>query len=96
MSVPAFVELAEILADLLRQADPLGDPLRDLAVAGENRNAHLQRFGETLLHGLAELLRRHVGEDAGEGADKGRGEFRMAAHVDEGEILAKGDLVAEG
>ena len=95
VSVPALVELTEIFADLLRKTDALRDPLRNLAMAGQNRNAHLQSFGKALLDGIGQFRGRRVGEQAREGANEGFDDFRVAAHVDAGKILAKGDLVAK-
>ena len=82
MAVPALIELAEIFADLFRQADPLRDPLRHLAVAGENRNADLHGLGKALLDGLGELIGRHVREVRVKARTKISAEFRLVAHVD--------------
>ena len=60
VSVPALVELTEIFADLLRKTDALRDPLRNLAMAGQNGNAHLQSFGKALLDGFGQFRGRSV------------------------------------
>ena len=62
VSVPALVELAEILADLVRKADPFRDPLGHLAVAGQDRNAHLQGLGKAALDRLASSVGGTSGE----------------------------------
>lgn len=95
MSVPALVELAEVLANIFGKTDALRDPLGDLAVAGEDRHADVQCVGESLLDGVGQLGRRRVGKQTGEGADEGIDDVRVAAHIDAAEILAKRDLVAE-
>ena len=56
--VPALVELTEIVADLFRKTDALRDPLGHFAMAGQNRNAHLQSFGEALLDGFGQFRGR--------------------------------------
>ena len=65
-------------------------------MAGEDRDADLDRLGKALLHRLLQLVGRQVGEDAGEGADEDRPELGMAAEVGDREVLAERDLVAEG
>ena len=95
VSVPALVELAEVRAYLLRKTEPRSDPLRDFAVAGEDRHADVHGVGEALLDGLRQFRRRRVREHAREGADESLEDLRMAAHVDQRQILAKRDLVAE-
>jgi len=48
-SVPALVDLTEVFTDLLRQADPFGDPLCNFAVTGQNRDVDLRALGEAPL-----------------------------------------------
>ena len=96
LPVPALVDLAEIFADLLRQADALRDPLRDLAVPGQDGDVHLRALGKAALHRLGQLLRRRAGKLSRDGADEELDEFRPVAHVDVMELAAKGDLVAPG
>ena len=95
LSVPALVELAEIFADLVRKTDPLRDPLRHLAVAGQNGNAHLHGLGKAPLDRLGQFRGRRVGEGARDGADDRLGELRLVADVDALKVPAQRDLVAE-
>ena len=44
LAVPAFVDLPEIAPDLLGQAKPLADPLRDLAMRRQHRASHRERL----------------------------------------------------
>jgi hypothetical protein len=94
-SVPALVELAEIFADLVRKTDPLRDPLGDLAVAGQNRNADLHGLGKAPLNRLGQFRRRRVRKGARDGAGNRFNELRLVANVDALKVAAKGDLVAK-
>ena len=95
-AVPALVDLAEIFTDLLRQADPFGDPLRDLTVTGQNRDVDLWPLGEAALDLLCQFLRRRAGKLSCNGPDKDFDEFGSVAHVDVMKLAAQGDLVAPG
>ena len=93
-AVPAFVDLAQTFADVLRQADALRDPLRNLAVSGQDRDVHLRTFGQAALHRLFQLFGRRAGKFSLQGADHEFDEFRPVAHIDVMELAAQRDLVA--
>ena len=62
LSIPALIDLTEIFADVLRQADALRDPLRNLAMSGQDGDVHLRGLGKTALHRLGQFLRRRAGD----------------------------------
>ena len=74
--------------------EPLGDPLRDLAVPREDRNVHLRRLGEATLNGLGQLFRRRAREEAGDGSDEDRGKLRPVSEVEALQLSTERDLVA--
>ena len=52
LSVPSLVDLTEIFADVRRQSDALSDPLRNLAMSGQDGDIDLRSLGKATLHRL--------------------------------------------
>ena len=96
LSIPSLIDLAEAFSDFLWQADALRDPLRDLAVSGQDGNVHPGRFRQATLHGLCQLLRRRAGELPCQRANEDADELVPVADVDVVELSAKNDFVAPG
>src|SRR5436189_156718 len=81
---------------LVAAARALGDPLRDLAMTGQNWNVHLRTLGEAALDFLGQFLRRGAGKLSCDRPDEDFDELRPVAHVDVMQLTAQGDLVAPG
>ena len=95
LAVPALIDLAEVAADVLRQAQPLADAPRHLAMRSQHRLRHGQRLAEALGDGLLLCRRIEIEIEPLEGAGEHLAEFRPVAHVEADELAAECDLVAE-
>ena len=58
-------------------------------MAGQNGNADLHGFGQTLFNGFGHFRSRRAGEGTCDGPDDRFGEFRLVAQVDAGKVLAQ-------
>ena len=95
LAVPAFIDLAEVTPDLFGQAEPLADPLSDLAMRREDRPNDRGRLGEPRFD---RLLLRHwleVVVEPLESLDEDPSQLRAIAHVEPDEVLAQCNLVTE-
>ena len=94
-AVPALVKLAQIFADLIGKTDPLSDPTRHLAMAGQNRHPDLHGLGKAPLDRFGQSRGSRVREVAGNGADNRFGQFGFVADVDALKVAPQCDLVTE-
>src|SRR5262249_12378416 len=93
LSIPALVDLAETFANVLGQTDTLRDPLRDLAVPGQDGDIDLRALSKATLDRLLQLFRRRTRKLSFQCANQELDEFRPIAHVDVMELAAQSDLV---
>src|SRR4051794_14581568 len=94
LSIPALIDLPEIFPDILRQANPPGDPLRDLTMAGQDRNIDLRALGKATFDRLGQFVGRCAGKLSGNGADEDLDEFGSVTDIDMMKLPAQGDFVA--
>lgn len=78
MSVPALVELAKVLPNLVGKPDPPGEFLGDPARMG---TLTCKAAARPSLDGLGQFRGRRLGEKTHEGANEGFDDFRLAGGI---------------
>jgi hypothetical protein len=86
--------LTKAFPQLDGKAEPLRNPLRDLAVTRQDGDVHLRSLGQPAPHSLGELVGRRTREEARDGSDEDCGKLRLVAEVQTLELAAERDLIA--